>query len=43
MQKLHRVLGLATHKMHLVTSDPDNRLQLRELALQIRKGYFKTG
>ena len=34
---------LATHKMHLVTLDPDNWLQLRELASKIRKGHFKTG
>ena len=34
---------LITHKMHLVTSDPDNRLQLSELATKMRKGHFKTG
>ena len=34
---------LVTHIMHLETIDPDNRLQLRELASIIGKGHFKTG
>ena len=29
--------------MHLVTIDPDNRLQMRALAFKIRQGHFKTG
>ena len=36
-------MDLVTHKMHLVTFDPDNRLRMRALVFKIRQGHFKTG